>query len=218
MNFKNIAILTSKESWFIPYSKEFVKSLNKKGYRAKLFNKHQDINEKYEIIYILSYFKIFPLNILNKRKYNLVVHESELPKGKGWSPISWQILEGKNIIPVSLFNADASIDSGEIYIKDKIILSGSELNPEIKKLQAEKTLEMCYRFLKEYKTLSPEKQIGKSTTYKRRMPSDSEININKSIKEQFNLLRIADNQDYPAHFYYKDNKYILKIFKDENKK
>jgi methionyl-tRNA formyltransferase len=46
-----------------------------------------------------------------------------------------------------------------------------------------------------------------------RNASDSEININKSIKSQFNLLRICDNEKYPAFFKYKNCKFILKIFK-----
>ena len=31
-------------------------------------------------------------------------------------------------------------------------------------------------------------------------------------KEQFNLLRIVDNNSYPAFFFYKNKKYIIKIF------
>lgn len=219
MNFKNIAVLTSKESWFIPYSKEFVKSLNKNGYKSKLFLNPLEINKKYEVLFILSYFKIVPSSVLGKRKYNLVVHESRLPKGKGWSPISWQILEGKNKIPITLFNANESVDGGDIYMKDLIVFSGSELYPEIKKIQAEKTLEICYRFVKEYQAQSPKKQKGKPTIYRKRVSNDSALNINKSIKDQFNLLRIVDNENYPAHFYHKGAKYVLKIFKDnENKK
>ena len=60
-------------------------------------------------------------------------------------------------------------------------------------------------------------QKGKITNYRRRKPTDSKLNINKSLKEQFNLLRIVDNKKYPAYFEYKDQKYILKIFKSNEK-
>ena len=42
---------------------------------------------------------------------------------------------------------------------------------------------------------------------------------NKSLKEQFNLLRIVDNINYPAFFELDRHKYILKIEKanDENR-
>ena len=54
--------------------------------------------------------------------------------------------------------------------------------------------------------------IGKGTYYKRRLPEDSEIDIEKSIKKNFNLLRVVDNEKYPAFFYYKGKKFIIKIY------
>ena len=44
-------------------------------------------------------------------------------------------------------------------------------------------------------------------------PKDSELNINKTIRENFNLMRINNNNEWPSFFYYRENKYILKIFK-----
>ena len=57
------------------------------------------------------------------------------------------------------------------------------------------------------------KQIGKSSFYKRRYPEDNSLNFNKSIRENFNLLRIGNNELFPSFFYYKSKKYIIKIFK-----
>jgi len=50
------------------------------------------------IVFILGYHKIIKKEYLKNNKYNIVVHESDLPKGKGWVPLFWQILEGKNEI------------------------------------------------------------------------------------------------------------------------
>ena len=48
--------------------------------------------------------------------------------------------------------------------------------------------------------------------YKKRYPKKIvELNINKSIKEQFNLLRIADPENYPSFFYKNGKKIILKV-------
>ena len=54
-------------------------------------------------------------------------------------------------------------------------------------------------------------QRGEETFYKKRTPKDSELDINKTIKEQFNLLRIVDNEKYPAFFKFKNKIYTLKI-------
>ena len=61
---------------------------------------------------------------LSLHGYNLVVHESALPKGQGWSPMTWQILEGLNIIPVTLFEAVADLDAGPIHLQHQIKLKG----------------------------------------------------------------------------------------------
>ncbi len=54
---------------------------------------------------------------------------------------------------------------------------------------------------------------GKSTYYRKRTPLDSELKLNKSIAEQFNLLRTVDNKRYPAFFKFKGKEYVLHIFK-----
>ncbi|MCP4482323.1 MAG: methionyl-tRNA formyltransferase [bacterium] len=214
MNFKNIAVLTSQESWILEYKDEIINALRASNHNVKLFFNHEDISSKYEIVFILSYFKIIPEKYLIKHKHNLVVHESELPKGKGWSPLFWQILEGKNKIPIVLFEAASKMDNGQIYFKDYVDLIGNELNKEIRKKQVHKTIELCVTFLSSYKTLTLQQQKGMPTYYKKRTEKDSELDINKSIKEQFNLLRIVNNRDYPAFFSIHGKKYILNIFND----
>jgi len=48
---------------------------------------------------------------------NLVVHESDLPRGKGFAPVKWQILDGKKEIPVCLLETTEQVDSGDILGK-----------------------------------------------------------------------------------------------------
>ena len=213
MTFKKIAVVTSKESWFIPYAKKFVETLKSNGYESERFNCYMDVDDSYEIVFMLSYFEVADKSFLEKHKHVLVVHESDLPHGKGWAPLFWQILEGKNETPIGLFEASGKVDSGDIYLKDTMKLEGHELHEEIREKQAMKTTELCLNFLENYENLKPQKQEGKESEYKRRTPEDSELDINKSVSEQFNLLRIVNNEKFPAFFRYKDRTYILKIFK-----
>ncbi len=90
-----IAILTSKNQWFESYALKLSKELNS----AKIYKNHNDIQENYDIVFILSYHQIIPQETLEKNSHNIVIHESALPKGKGWAPLFWQILEGKRDIP-----------------------------------------------------------------------------------------------------------------------
>lgn len=204
----NIAILTSNNQWFILYAK----LLSKQIQGSKLFYNHRDIIDSYDIVFILSYHKIIENRYLKQHKHNIVVHASKLPEGKGWSPLFYQVLEGKNEIPFTMFEASNGVDNGDIYMCDALELTGCELNQVLRKKQADKTIEMCLRFIDNYQKYKiANKPSGKESFYSKRMPKDSELNINKSIKEQFNLLRVVDNDQYPAFFIINGIKYELSI-------
>lgn len=215
MKMEKIAILISSRSWFKPYAKKFVAKLNGKGYRAKLFFDHESVGTEYGIVFMLSYFRAVEKKYLELHKHNLVVHESDLPKGRGWAPLIWQVLKGRNRIPVVLFSVNEGIDEGDIYIKDHITFRGHELHDEIREKQAKKTMELCMKFIG--KDIKPRKQAGRPSFYRRRRPADSELDINKTIRRNFDLLRIVDNDKFPAFFRYKGNKYILRIYKSKDR-
>ena len=126
-------LVDNPNSWITPYLKNLVSSIKqKKNCYVKLINSHEDV-ESGDVLCLLSCEKKF--NKLNLNKYNLVVHESDLPKGKGWSPLTWQVIEGKKNIPITLFEANSLIDSGNIYEKINIKTSGYELIDELRFLQ-----------------------------------------------------------------------------------
>jgi len=203
-----VAILTSSNQWFI----EYAKLLNKLIKNSDLYYRHEDILGSYDIVFILSYHKIIEPEYLNKNKHNIVIHASKLPHGKGWAPMFWQILEGKNDIPFSMFEASTGIDDGDIYMQKTLNLTGNELNKELRKKQADFTINMCIEFLNNYESYKiPKKQNTQESFYKKRTPKDSELDINKTIEDQFNLFRIVDNKYYPAYFYKNNKKYLLKI-------
>ncbi|MDE2028783.1 MAG: methionyl-tRNA formyltransferase, partial [Candidatus Omnitrophica bacterium] len=115
----------------------------------------------------------------------------------------------------TLFKPTDKIDAGEIYYQECAVLSGGELCDEIREKQAELSFALIKRFLADYPNLKPVVQEGKSSFYPKRTPKDSELDVNKSLKEQFNLLRTVDNERYPAFFHMHGKKYILKISKEE---
>ena len=94
-----IAILTTANQWFEEYAKELLNKVS----NAKLFFDHKNMEESFDIVFILSYHKIINKRYLDKNKHNIVIHASALPKGKGWAPMFWQILEEKNKIPFTMF-------------------------------------------------------------------------------------------------------------------
>ena len=169
----------------------------------------------YEVVFILGFTRILPKSFLESNKLNLVVHESELPKGKGFSPVQWQILEGKNRIPVCLFEAIEELDAGDIFGKAFIELSGYELFDEIRQKQAAVTRELISEFLIKYPHNTRTKQHGESSVYRKRSEQDDALNIDKTIMEQFNHLRIADNEKYPLYFVIDGHRYYLIILNEK---
>jgi len=203
-----VAILTSENQWFIPYAKK----LEKKIVSSKLIFNHLELTENYQIVFILSYHKIIPENILSLNKHNIVIHSSDLPQGKGWAPMFWQIIEGKNEIPFTMFEASNGVDNGDIYLQKTLKLTGFELHDELREKQANFTIEMCLEFLQNYDLYkNPKPQIGKESFYKKRNKESSKLDIDKTIKEQFNLLRVVSNEDYPAFFEIENKRYVLKV-------
>lgn len=212
----NILILTSPNQWFIPYAKQLQNRLS----GSALLYDHNEISSKYDIVFILSYHKIIPIEQLKDNRHNIVIHASALPKGKGWAPMFWQVLEGKNNIPFTMFEASCGVDDGDIYMQDTLCLTGYELNDELREKQANFIIEMCLKFVNEYENYkTPQEQCGKESFYAKRSAKDSKLDINKTIKEQFNLLRIVSNDDYPAFFEIDGHKYVIKIEEayDENR-
>tara|TARA_B100001057_G_scaffold501284_1_gene623201 strand:+ start:15067 stop:15723 length:657 start_codon:yes stop_codon:yes gene_type:complete len=209
---KNIAFLFDKKNpWIFEYYKKFYKKKFKKvkilWSLKKLFN--------LDILFIINYTKKIDLNKFSSKSINLVIHESDLPKGKGFAPLQWQVLQNKKNIIFTMIQINKIIDSGPIVMKKMLRLNGLELYDELRFLQAKTIFKMIDLFIKKYPKIKFKKQKGKSTFYRKRTTQDSKLNINSSIKSQFNKLRVTNNNDWPAFFIYRKQKYIVKIFKDD---
>ena len=208
-------LVDNPSSWIMPFAEKLVEKLSAKGYKAKLVGDMNDLVLG-DCAFFLGCEKIVPKKILGLNKHNLVIHESALPQGKGWSPLTWQIIEGKNEIPITLFEAADKVDSGPIYLQDLMHFEGHELIDELRAIQGSKTVEMALRFVDKYAKNGKQEgrvQEGKESFYPRRKPLDSEIETDKSIADLFNKFRVADNERYPAFFKYGGHTYIIKIEK-----
>ncbi|MGM0695005.1 MAG: formyltransferase family protein [Pseudomonadota bacterium] len=212
MTDKHITVLVDNKSWIVPYAQRLVHVLTEQGYDAEFVQCAEAVSSGW-INFMLGCTRIVGKHVLERNRHNLVVHESDLPQGRGFAPMTWQILEDKRSIPVCLLEAAAEADAGSIWLRDSIELDGSELCSEWRALQGEKTLEMCLRFVHDYAALTPVKQVGVSSYYERRRPADSRLDPDKCLREQLSQLRVADNERYPAYFEIDGQCYILHVYK-----
>lgn len=210
-----VNVLVDNDSWILPYAEKLVHWSVEQGLTIN-FVRHQDELIESDFSFFLGCTKIVsPIN-LRKSSLNLVVHESALPQGKGFAPVAWQILEGKTEIPICLIEAVEVADSGDIWIQDCFTLTGQELYSEWRAKQGEATLRLCCQFLRDYQKITPKKQVGEESFYARRNPKDSQLSLDKSLKEQFDLLRIVDNENFPAIFHYRGKTYKIEISEYES--
>ncbi len=127
--------------------------------------------------------------------------------------MTWQILEGANGIPITLFEATDALDAGQIYIQQIFELQGTELVEEWRALQARATVRLGVEWLDRYDDVIGEAwpQKGEAIHYRRRRLADSQLDNQRSLAEQFNLLRVVDNQRYPAFVEIEGRRYDLGI-------
>ena len=82
---------------------------------------------------------------------------------------------------------------------------------EWRALQAQATLELCLAWFDRHREVvaAAQPQHGEHSYYSRRRPADSELDPQRSLAEQFQLLRVVDNIRYPAIFHWRGRRYEL---------
>jgi methionyl-tRNA formyltransferase len=168
-----------------------------------------------DICFYLSYSRIVGADALARFQHNLVVHASALPHGRGWSPLTWQIIEGASAVPITLFEAAPDVDSGVVYRQIVMEFDGTELIDELRKAVSRATRDLCRHFVAGYPATSSggTPQVGEPTFYARRRPEDSHFDIDRPLREQFNLLRTVDPECYPAWFDLHGVRYGLTVWR-----
>jgi methionyl-tRNA formyltransferase len=167
-----------------------------------------------DVLFLISCHEIISIGDRQKYGTTLVIHASDLPEGRGWSPHIWQILEGKNRIVVSLIEAQDPVDTGAIWAQRYLMLEGHELSDEINERLFAIELELMDHALETIGSGKPTPQDDRPPSYyRRRTPEDSRLDPSRSIAEQFDLLRVADPQRFPAFFDLRGHRYLVRIEK-----
>lgn len=180
---------------------------------------HKKEVAKGDILFLVSCGQMIGAAEREKFKAVLVLHASDLPRGRGWSPHIWAVLGGASEITVSLLEAEEPVDSGPIWLKTSFALEGHELLPEINEKLFSAELRLMTRAVDEFDEITPVPQYGEFGAYmKKRTPEDSRIDPDKTLAEQFDLLRVVDSDRYPAFMDCRGKRYLLKIEKENNEK
>lgn len=168
-----------------------------------------------DILFLISCNQIISNDVRDRYRSTLVIHASDLPKGRGWSPHIWQIIQGANQITLSLLEAEDQVDTGRIWKKARLSIDGTWLYDEVNKALFEAELALMDFAVENLNLVVPDQQNTtiEPTYYLKRTADDSCLDPTKSIAEQFDQIRVSDPNRFPAYFDFRGQRYRLTIEK-----
>lgn len=188
--------------------------VNQQHYDIEILTSVNEIKRNGTLLFLISCSEIVKKQHRDFFEHTLVLHASDLPKGRGWSPHIWAILNCANELTLSLLEAEDKVDTGAIWKKLRIPLDGNELYDEINEKLFAAELQLITWACENVDSVAPVLQDESATNYlRKRTPEDSEVDISQSLESQFNLLRVCDPERFPAYFYKNGCKYKIKIEK-----
>lgn len=207
---RRVSIVVDNDSWVIPWAEKIVTQVRNLGDDPQFVATYDAVTEGAVAIF-LGCVRIAPADVVRRNRRNVVIHESNLPEGRGFSPLTWQIISGKNTIPVCLINASERVDEGGIIYRAELSFAGNELIAEMRDALGQLYVDLVLKFLSEPSPPPGEPQRGEPSYFMRRRPADSRLDPHLSIAAQFDLLRTVDNERYPAFFEHRGRTFRLKI-------
>ena len=146
----------------------------------------------------------------------LGIHPSDLPNYRGGSPIQHQIINGIKKTNVSLFTISEKLDEGDIWLKEKLDLSGNNMDEIFKNIETSSVI-LLNKFFNLFPNITPTQQDLKLGSYfKRRTPNQSEITLddfkNKPLEDIYNTIRCLTDP-YP-NAYIEDSNGNRLVFKE----
>jgi methionyl-tRNA formyltransferase len=165
--------------------------INKKAdFNLKLLNEFNP-----DKIFIPHWSYIIPEDIFSSFEC-IVFHMTDLPFGRGGSPLQNLILRGFKSTKISAIKVQLGVDTGDVYLKKPLDLSGSA--QEIFHNSTIVIEEMIKEIISE--KLVPSPQLGEIVKFKRRLPEESNLCELEELLSIYNHIRMLDCEGYPPGF------------------
>ena len=189
-------LIVSEKSW----NKELVSYLQSTmpQYAFYLISQKEDFTV--ERIGSISPVKIFIPHLsyiipsaIFERYECIVFHMTDLPYGRGGSPLQNLIVRGLTATKLSALRVEVGLDTGPVYLKMDLSLSGTaeEIFVRVNKLVGKMIVEIIQN------NLQPVPQEGDPVVFKRRKPEQSDMSGLEKLEEIFDYIRMLDADGYP---------------------
>lgn len=182
-NFNKIKNSDKNNGWFLITNKDDL-----------VLEKIQEINPTY--IFFPHWSWIIPKKIFSN--FDCVVfHMTDLPYGRGGSPLQNLIVRGHKNTKISALHVGEGIDTGDIYMKEDLSLEGSaeEIFKRFSKIVFSKMIPNMIK-----NNPKPKPQIGEVVEFKRRKIEDGDISDLNDMEKIYDHIRMLDAEGYPNAF------------------
>lgn len=130
-------------------------------------------------------------------RFNCVIfHMTDLPYGRGGSPLQNLIVRGHRTTKLTALKCVAELDAGPVYLKRALSLAGTA--EEILRRASASMEDMIVEIVE--KRLVPVPQQGEVVEFKRRRPADGNIASLETLEQVFDYIRMLDADGYPPAF------------------
>ena len=138
-------------------------------------------------IFIPHWSYIIPSAIFERYEC-IVFHMTDLPYGRGGSPLQNLIVRGLTATKLSALRVEVGLDTGPVYLKMDLSLSGTaeEIFVRVNKLVGKMIVEIIQN------NLQPVPQEGDPVVFKRRKPEQSDMSGLEKLEEIFDYIRMLD--------------------------
>ncbi len=126
----------------------------------------------------------------------VIFHMTDLPFGRGGSPLQNLIVRGFKETRLSALRCVAELDAGPVYLKEPLSLVGAA--EEILLRAANLMASMMLAIIKANPVPVP--QQGEPTIFARRRPEDGNIAGVESLGKVYDYIRMLDGEGYPPAF------------------
>lgn len=148
-----------------------------------------------EKIFIPHWSYIIPAKIFENFEC-VVFHMTDLPYGRGGSPLQNLIVRGHTHTKISALKVEEGLDTGPIYLKKELQILGTAQEIFIRTTTiVEKMIGQIIE-----NDLSPIKQDGEIVEFKRRKPEDGNMADLQQVLEIYDHIRMLDCDGYPPAF------------------
>jgi methionyl-tRNA formyltransferase len=146
-------------------------------------------------IFFLHWSWLVPVELLEKHEC-VCFHMTDVPYGRGGSPLQNLIAAGKTKTVVSALRMERELDAGPVYAKRPMSLDG---RAEEIYLRAG---ELCWEMIREIVASepTPQPQQGEATVFRRRKPEQSVLPSDGTLAKLYDHIRMLDAPGYPLAF------------------